>query len=49
MFSQGCYISTVFSDGTIAHDDQCFKKQGDALKARRRLLGVFPDAVVHVL
>ena len=49
MFKQGCYITTVFADGWADHDDTCFKKQGDAVKARRRLVGVFPDAQVHVV
>ena len=49
MFQQGCYLTTIFADGWADHDDTCFKKQGDAMKARRRLVGVFPDAQVHII
>ena len=47
-FPAGCYIIAVFPDGTFDADDTCYVKHADALKHKRRLLGVFPEAEVFI-
>ena len=48
-FQQGCYITTVFADGTVEHDQHCYLKHAHAMQEGRRLSGFFPDAKVHVI